>query len=67
MDWIDNMPPLKPLLEKLGEKKYRIMYRGAEPIKAFAVYTIARSENIKIENATLLKVFTEDKVFEIRS
>ena len=41
------------------------MYRGAEPIKGFAIYTIARGENLKIENATLLKVVVEDKVLEL--
>ncbi len=67
MNWIDNVPPLKPILEKLGGKKYRIMYRGSEPIKAFAVYTLANGFSKNRENATLVKLIVENKLLEINS
>jgi hypothetical protein len=67
MLWIDNVPPLKPLIEKKSGKNFRIMYRGAEPIKSFAIYTLARGEAVNMQNATLVKVIVEDKVLELNT
>ncbi len=67
MKWIDSIAPLKPLVEKLGAKKYRIMYRGAEPIKEFAVYTLPWGAAADMDNAKLVKLFTEDKLLELNT
>ena len=67
MKWIDSIAPLKPLVDKLGAKKYRILYRGSEPIKAFAVYTLNRFADAEIENATLVKILVEDKLLELNT
>jgi len=65
MKWIDSIPPLKPIAEKLGGSKYRIMYRGSEPIKAFAIYTLSRYSIPAMQNATLVKIVVEDKLLEL--
>ncbi len=64
MKWIDSIAPLKPLVEKTGAGKYRLMYRGAEPIKAFAVYNLPSGEEARRQNATLIKIIVEDKLLE---
>lgn len=65
MHWIDSIPPLAPLMEKLKRNKYRIYYRGAEPIKGFALYTIARHEDEIMNNATLIKIIIADKTTDL--
>ena len=66
MMWIDSIPPLKPMIENLSKDEVRIFYRGAEPIKQFAVYTIDDSLEEIIENATLTNVFVADKTFDLK-
>ena len=67
MSWIDSIAPLKPIAEKLGKNKYRIMYRGSEPIKEFALYTLQDGQPAKMSNATLIKEYVEDKVLELNT
>lgn len=67
MHWIDSIAPLQPLIDKMGSTKYRVMYRGSEPIKAFAIYVINRGEDASIENATLVKLIVEDKLLDFNT
>jgi uncharacterized lipoprotein YddW (UPF0748 family) len=65
MPWIDSIAPLAPLLDKLKRDQYRIYYRGAEPIKGFAVYTLPRHVDEDIANATLVRLIVADKTTDI--
>ena len=65
--WIDSIAPLKPIVEKLARNKYRIMYRGAEPVKEFALYNLAAGEQPAMANATLIKEYVENKVLELNT
>ena len=65
MHWIDSIPPLTPLFEKLKRDQVRIYYRGAEPIKGFALYTLPRHEDEEINNGTLIKIIVADKTTDI--
>ncbi|MDB5192091.1 MAG: glycoside hydrolase [Segetibacter sp.] len=65
MAWIDNIPPLAPLYEKLSNNEYRLLYRGSEPMKAFAIFTVEQGKQLFMENATMIKLLVEDKVAEI--
>ncbi|MDQ6814254.1 MAG: family 10 glycosylhydrolase [Bacteroidota bacterium] len=65
MRWIDSIPPLAPLFEKLKRDQFRVYYRGAEPIKGFAVYTLPRHEDENTANATLVQILIADKTIDI--
>ncbi len=65
MLWIDSIPPLAPLMEKIKSNQFRIYYRGAEPIKGFAIYTLSADEEEVINNATLVKVIVADKTTDV--
>jgi uncharacterized lipoprotein YddW (UPF0748 family) len=65
MSWIDNVPPLAPLFDNLKRDEFRIYYRGAEPIKGFGIYTLDRSEDEDIKNATLVQLIVGDKTIDI--
>lgn len=65
MRWIDSIPPIAPLKEELSDDQVRLYYRGAEPVKAFAVYTLPPGEIEEISNATLVKVMVADKTVDI--
>ena len=43
------------------------MYRGAEPIKEFALYSLAAGEQPAMANATLIKEYVENKVLELNT
>ncbi len=62
MRWIDSVAPIKPLVENVADKKQkRVMYRGAEPIKGFALYTLPQGKTGGTKNALLVKLFVCDK------
>jgi len=65
MHWIDSIPPLAPLVEDLEQDNIRLFYRGAEPIKGFAVYVLPKGEDEDIENATLVKILFADKTIDL--
>lgn len=65
MHWIDSIPPLAPLFDKLKRDEFRIYYRGAEPIKGFAVYTLPRNEDETVNNATLVQIIVADKTIDL--
>jgi uncharacterized lipoprotein YddW (UPF0748 family) len=65
MHWIDSIPPLSPIFDKLGGNAYRVYYRGSEPIKGFAVYTLPKDEEEEINNGTLEKVIVADKTADV--
>jgi uncharacterized lipoprotein YddW (UPF0748 family) len=65
MHWIDSIAPLAPLSEKLTQHQFRIYYRGAEPIKGFAVYVLPGHEDEMISNATLVRLIVADKTIDI--
>lgn len=65
MKWIDSIAPISPLTEILNEDQIRLYYRGAEPIKEFAVYTVSPGEADNIHNATLAAILVADKTIDI--
>jgi uncharacterized lipoprotein YddW (UPF0748 family) len=65
MKWIDSVPPLKPLVENINSREIRLMYRGAEPIKGFAVYTLPANQLPGRTNATLVKILVADKTIDL--
>ncbi len=65
MPWIDDVPPLKPLINNLSKNEVRVLYRGAEPIKGFTVYAIPKGQTITIDNASLIKIIVADKSADI--
>lgn len=65
MKWIDSVPPLKPLTETIKKGEVRLLYRGAEPIKGFAVYTVPFGKLSTRANATMVKVLVADKNFDL--
>jgi uncharacterized lipoprotein YddW (UPF0748 family) len=66
MKWIDSVPPLKPLTESLGKDEVRILYRGAEPIKGFAVYTMPAAKAIYKSTPTLVKILVAEKNYKLQ-
>lgn len=64
MAWIDSVPPMQPLVENIAKDKIRLYYRGSEPIKGFAIYTVSADENE--ESAHLVKVLVADKTEDFR-
>ncbi len=64
MAWIDSVPPLPPLIEKISNRITRIYYRGTEPIKAFALYLSGKNEPETKANSTLIKIIVADKTFD---
>ena len=67
MKWIDSIAPLKPIIEKLAKNKYRIMYRGSEPVKEFVLYSLPAGQPSTMSNATLIKEYVENKVLELNT
>ncbi|WP_207491753.1 glycoside hydrolase family 10 protein [Aridibaculum aurantiacum] len=65
MKWIDSVPPLKPLVNNISKSEVRLLYRGAEPIKSFAVFAVPRGRNIRMENATLIQLIIADRTTDI--
>jgi uncharacterized lipoprotein YddW (UPF0748 family) len=66
MKWIDSIPPLKPLTEKISGSKYtRVLYRGAEPIKGFVVYSVPNGKDLKVANGTIIDIMIAEKFVEI--
>lgn len=65
MKWIDSIPPLGPLVENLNEDLVRLYYRGAEPIKGFALYTLSPGQPEDINNAALAAVVVANKTIDI--
>ncbi len=65
MRWIDSIPPISPLIENLNEDQIRLYYRGAEPIKGFAIYVVPQGEAEDITNATLSSVLVADKTIDV--
>lgn len=65
MRWIDSVPPLAPLFDKLKRDEFRIYYRGAEPIKGFAVYALPQNEEEVINKATLVQIIVADKTIDL--
>lgn len=66
MKWIDSIPPLKPLLEKIKGSKYtRVLYRGAEPIKGFVVYSLPSNKPVTLANSRIVDMLVADKFVEV--
>jgi len=65
MKWIDSIPPIAPLSENLNEDQVRLYYRGAEPIKGFAIYTLSADEAENIDSATLASIVVADRTVDI--
>jgi hypothetical protein len=41
------------------------MYRGAEPIKGFAVYAVPANSSITLKNARLIELIVADKYIDV--
>lgn len=65
MKWIDSIPPIAPLSDILNEDQIRLFYRGAEPIKGFAIYTVSPGDIDDIAHATLVSIIVADKTVDI--
>lgn len=65
MRWIDSIPPVPPLTEKLSNSEVRLYYHGAEPIKGFAVYTLSGDADEDREQAKLVQVIVATKTTDI--
>jgi uncharacterized lipoprotein YddW (UPF0748 family) len=65
MKWIDSIAPIKPLVEKTNDMQLRLYYRGAEPIKGFAVYTVPYNVSANRKAATLVKILVADKTLDV--
>lgn len=65
MKWIDSIPPIKPLIERVNTRQVRLFYRGAEPIKGFAVYAVPYNIFTTRDKATLIQVLVADKTLDI--
>lgn len=65
MKWIDSIPPISPLMETLNEDQVRLYYRGAEPIKGFAIYVLPPGETEDINKATLTTILVADKTIDL--
>ncbi|MGI8637143.1 MAG: glycoside hydrolase family 10 protein [Segetibacter sp.] len=65
MPWIDSIRPIAPLFEELQGGQVRVYYRGAEPIKGFAIYTVPGNEDEDINNATIVQLIVVDKTVDI--
>jgi uncharacterized lipoprotein YddW (UPF0748 family) len=61
MRWIDNVPPVKPLMERVNRGTIRLFYRGAEPIKGFAVYAVPYNTFTTRDKATLIQLLVAEK------
>jgi hypothetical protein len=53
------------LFEKLESNKYRLFYRGAEPIKGFAIFTVEQGKQLFRENARMISLIIADKVTDL--
>jgi uncharacterized lipoprotein YddW (UPF0748 family) len=66
MSWIDSIAPLKPLVEKVaGLKETRVMYRGAEPIKGFAIYSVPTVRAASGSKGKMIDLIIADKYVDI--
>ena len=65
MKWIDSIAPIKPLVEKVNDMQLRLYYRGAEPIKGFAVYTVPYNVFANRKAATLVKILVAEKTLDV--
>ncbi len=65
MEWIDNVAPIAPMVDDDGGGMFRIYYRGAEPIKAFAIYSVAPGYDVTLDNAIIIKIIVADKTIDL--
>lgn len=66
MYWIDSVPPISPLIEKVDGATTRLLYRGAEPMKFFAIYTLPNHAEEVISNALLVKTIVADRTIDLK-
>ncbi len=64
MKWIDSIPPSKPIIEKLKNNSFQIIYIGKEKIKGFAVFVLPPNIIDKKEYATLIDILVADTKIE---
>ncbi len=65
MKWIDSIAPIKLLTEKINTRQVRLFYRGAEPIKGFAVYAVPFNVFTTRDKATLIQVLVAEKTLDV--
>ncbi|MFN3665323.1 MAG: glycoside hydrolase family 10 protein, partial [Sediminibacterium sp.] len=61
MFWLDNTTPPQPLVEKINEHTYRLVYKGEERIKGFAVFMNDSKEEPDFGNSQLIEFIVGDK------
>lgn len=62
MHWIDSVPPLKPLVNNISKTEVRVLYRGAEPIKGFAIFSVPKGQSA---GATLVKMIVSERTEDL--
>jgi len=68
MKWIDSVPPLAPLIEPIENSKLiRVMYRGAEPIKGFTIYSVPLNKELSAKNGRLIEIIVADKYIDVNA
>ena len=65
MAWIDNSAPAQPLVEKQANNMVKLVYKGDEKIKAFAILTLTLNTEVKFILAQLVQIIPADKVAQI--
>lgn len=61
MFWLDNTTPPQPLVEKINEHTYRLVYKGEERIKGFAVFMNDSKGEPDFGNSQLIEFIVGDK------
>ena len=65
MPWIDNAIPSQPLTEKLDNEQVKLVYKGEDKIRAFAIFTVAPGVEPKFTNAQLVQLIIADKTVTV--
>lgn len=61
MPWVDNTVPIQPLVEKLEGNKIKLVYKGEEKIKAFAILVLQPGAEPQFINTQLVQVIPASK------
>lgn len=61
MPWISNAAPAQPLVEKLGDAKYKLVYKGEERLKGFGIVTLTLNTEVQFTLGQLVKLVVTDK------
>lgn len=65
MSWIDSIPPIQPEIESITNGVARIVYKGEEPIKHFALFVLPNGKEEMMENAQVVEVMVAEKEVDL--